>query len=492
MSNMQPGEGQAITPGTTLGGKYRVLSQIGKGGMGVVLLALHEALDQRVAIKLLTPEVAGNAETVVRLMREARAAAKLQSDHVARVSDVGTWEGFGPYIVMEYLEGVDLDQLVRGRGPLPCEAAVDYVLEALDAIAEAHSLGIVHRDLKPSNLFLATRADGERIIKVLDFGISKMDSLNEPTSKLTSTRSMMGSPAYMSPEQLRSAKKVDARADIWSLGVVIYELLTSNLPFEGETTGELFANILESPPIRVRDRRPDVPELLDGIIQRCLRRDPNERFPNAADLAQALAPFGSGRSSKKVERAVALIGKRGPGRALSETNVKPLADPAKGQPAAKVAAPSGVVPAVAPDAAAQEAPALAAAPRPAQAGTQGSWGTSAPQSQPRSRAWIGLVVAAVVGVLVLGIGIRVLGTRARRASAAPAPSAESFVAAAAVEPEHSSAVPPAVPPTGDLPAASSNAPAAATSASASLPAPASKVAHPAGKHTGSVNLDSRH
>jgi serine/threonine-protein kinase len=307
---MQPsGQTDRLAPGTVLGGKYRIERVLGRGGMGVVVLAHHEELDQRVAIKVLTGEIADNPEAVARFLREARSSAKLQSDHVARVTDVGRFEAIGPYMVMEYLNGVDLSQLLEAHGSRPVAEAVDYVLQALDAVAEAHSIGIVHRDLKPSNLFLADRADGTKIIKVLDFGISKVDPMHEPATcwqKLTSTRAVIGSPAYMSPEQLKSARDVDARADIWSIGVVLYELLTGALPFDGETVGALFARIIAEDPHPLRARVADVPELLEQAVMRCLRRDAPSRWETVGDLATALAPFGSGRASKEVQRAVAL------------------------------------------------------------------------------------------------------------------------------------------------------------------------------------------
>jgi serine/threonine-protein kinase len=330
-----------LRPGVLLGGRYRIVRVLGQGGMGTVLLARHEELDQLFAVKLLTGESTTSPEYIARFLREGRAAGKLQSDHVVRIHDVGKWDGYGPYIVMEYLDGADLGQLVKARGPLPPAEAVDHVLQAVDALAEAHAIGIVHRDLKPANLFVSKRADGTLVTKVLDFGISKMDSALESASpSLTSTRAVMGSPHYMSPEQLKSARRVDARADVWSLGVVLYELLTGVLPFTGETVGEIFIKIVTVDPESLRALRPDIPEGLEAAVLRCLRRDPGERFANVAELAVALAPFGTGRSSKQVDRAISIIGRRaaidggtGPlasrgsspalGRALGEEGVSP-------------------------------------------------------------------------------------------------------------------------------------------------------------------------
>jgi eukaryotic-like serine/threonine-protein kinase len=278
--------------------------------MGVILLAHHEALDQRVAIKVILEDLTEEKQVVVRFTREARAAAKLQSEHVVRVTDVGEFEGVGPYMVMEYLSGTDFGSLLADRGAFPVSEAVDYLLEAIDAIAEAHSVGIVHRDLKPANLFLARRKDGTKVVKVLDFGISKMDPLPGNVADehaLTSAKAILGTPSYMSPEQLRSAKGVDARADIWSLGVVLYELLTKVRPFDGDTFGELFTSVVSRDPKPLRAHRANIPAGLEAIVLRCLRRDPGERYADVAELAQALLPFGSGRTSKEVARATALL-----------------------------------------------------------------------------------------------------------------------------------------------------------------------------------------
>jgi serine/threonine-protein kinase len=281
-----------------IGGRYRVKRELGRGGMGTVVLAHHEGLDRDVAIKLLSSDVATNHEFIVRLQREAKAVAMLKSKHAVRVTDVDTLEDAGPYMVMEYLEGRSLRQEADERGPLPVGEVVGYALEALDALVEAHALGIVHRDLKPSNLFLAARADGTRCLKVLDFGISKFEPLSEPTDDLTSSRALLGTPLYMSPEQLKSPKTVDARADIWSLGVVMYELLAGKAPFTGNTVGELCFSIVETRPKSLSSMRDDVPAALDRVVQRCLRRDPSDRYASAEELARALAPFGPGVSGE--------------------------------------------------------------------------------------------------------------------------------------------------------------------------------------------------
>ncbi|HVU00289.1 MAG TPA: serine/threonine-protein kinase [Polyangiaceae bacterium] len=294
-----------VEPGTVLAGKYRIDHVLGEGGMGVVVLATDQQLERRVAIKFLLPEYAQHQEASARFLREARAAVKIQSDHVARVIDVGTLDTGSPYMVMEYLEGKDLAGVLEDRQTLPVEEAVAHVLEACDAIAEAHSVGIVHRDLKPANLFLAKQPDGSARIKVLDFGISKatVTSSTGIDPSLTRTSSMMGSPLYMSPEQMKSAKNVDPRTDVWALGIILYELLTGQPPFYAESIPELSAKVLLDEPAPIRGSRPDVPEELQAVVMRALAKDPAARFPTVADLAGALAPYGPARTRVNVERA---------------------------------------------------------------------------------------------------------------------------------------------------------------------------------------------
>jgi serine/threonine-protein kinase len=226
--------------------------------------------------------------------------------------DVGTLDAGQPFMVMEYLEGCDLAQLLERTGPLNVVSAVDFLLQALEALAHAHALHLVHRDLKPANLFLARQQDGSDVVKVLDFGISKATNGPGGTNpSLTSTKALLGSPLYMSPEQLRSSKNVDPRTDIWALGVILYELLTAQTPYNGDNVGELFASILEkdAPPVRLI--RPDVPPGVEQAVLRCLCRDPSKRFADVGQLADALAPFGSahgGISAEKVRRSFATLG----------------------------------------------------------------------------------------------------------------------------------------------------------------------------------------
>ena len=275
-------------------GKYRITRRLGVGGMGVVYAATHIELQETVAIKMLTPDLVSREEIVSRFMREARAAAKIKNEHAVRVLDVGKLQDNVPYMVMEYLEGEDLEHVIGARGPLPLKDAIAYVSESARALGEAHRLGIVHRDIKPANLFLATRSDGTRIVKVLDFGISKVanDALTN-SSGATRTEAVMGTPMYMSPEQLRSSRDVDARADVWSLGVVFYELLTAAFPFEGESLPVLYSSILGLPYKPIRERRPDLPPAVEVVLAKCLEKDRNRRFASVDEFVQALAPFAN-------------------------------------------------------------------------------------------------------------------------------------------------------------------------------------------------------
>lgn len=287
-----PGIGEVIAQ------KYRVQSLVGQGGMGVVVSAQHVQLGQTVAIKLLTlpPDEDRRDEAIGRFLNEAQAAARLRSDHVVRIYDVGQLDSGLPFMVMELLTGSDLGSMLDERGALPEAEAVDYVLQACAGVAEAHQVGIVHRDLKPSNLFVTRRSDGLPLLKVLDFGISKQ--LADPASgelipTFTNTRTLMGSPNYMSPEQVRDARRVDARTDIWALGIILQELITDAPVFRGESFPGVCAAIVADPPMPVRTMRPDVSEALEAIIERCLQKDVTKRYQTVAELVRDLAPLGT-------------------------------------------------------------------------------------------------------------------------------------------------------------------------------------------------------
>jgi serine/threonine protein kinase len=296
------GEAWLPVAGSLIAGRYRVERVIGKGGMGAVVAAQHVHLEERVAVKFLHPELARDAESFERFVREAKAATRIKSEHVVRVFDVGTTEQGLPYIVMDLLEGTDLGHLLES-GPLPAQLAVDCVLQAGEGLAEAHAAGIVHRDIKPSNLWLSTRRDGSPLVRVLDFGISKLLPANGNEGALTTTNAVFGSPLYMSPEQIRSAKNVDPGTDVWALGVVLYELLTGRAPFEADNVAGILARIMADPPRPLREVLPGAPAELERIIHSFLQKDPARRA-SLKDLAAGLRPFASSVGQASADRIV--------------------------------------------------------------------------------------------------------------------------------------------------------------------------------------------
>jgi serine/threonine-protein kinase len=309
-----------VALGEVVAGKYRVDKVLAAGGMGVVVAASHLQLDEQVAIKFLREDVLGDREVVERFAREARTAIKIKSEHIARVVDVGALPNGTPYMVMEYLHGEDLATFIRTRGPLPLAQAVELVLQACEAISEAHGLGIVHRDLKPANLFVTRRADGILAAKVLDFGISKKQAGSATdTQGLTGKRVALGSPCYMSPEQLACTADVDRRTDIWSIGVTLFEMLTGTLPFAAETTLELCGKVLRDQPCSLRALVPSVPAALESVVGKCLQKDRTKRFADVAELALALAPFGPDRARSSAQRVWRTVQAAGPADAGAET-----------------------------------------------------------------------------------------------------------------------------------------------------------------------------
>jgi serine/threonine-protein kinase len=303
---------QLSEPGRVIAGKYRLDRVLGRGGMGIVAAAHHLELDRPVAVKFLLTSPSESLHPNQRFAREARAIAKMRSEHVVRVFDIGDEAGV-PFIVMEHLVGNDLAAELE-QGPLPLEAAVGYVLQACEAIGEAHSLGIVHRDLKPSNLFLADVFGGRRMLKVLDFGVSKWLKRSPifETPFVTSESSFIGTPAYISPEQLTRPESVDERADVWALGVVLYECVSGQLPFRGDSVPEICAEILKSAPAPLPAVQ-GVPPAFAELIDRCLRKVPSERYASVIELARALAPFAA-RSSGSVLESIELLGAAAPAR----------------------------------------------------------------------------------------------------------------------------------------------------------------------------------
>lgn len=283
---------EPVQPGTILLGKYRVEQVLGQGGMGYVVAARHEELGELFAIKLMLPEVVEDRDAVTRFLNEARACAKLKGEHVARVHDVGRLENGAPYMVIEYLDGDDLDGVLRARQFFPYNEAALYVLQACEAVAEAHAAGIVHRDLKPSNLFLTRRPNGTPCVKVLDFGISKqLDHSPSKAPSVTATGNFVGSPLYMSPERLDNA--TDPRSDIWALGVILYEFATGYMPFPGETVVEILKKVLNAHPVPPSHLRKGIPPEFEEIVLRCLEKQPEHRYPSVRELMTALQPLAT-------------------------------------------------------------------------------------------------------------------------------------------------------------------------------------------------------
>jgi serine/threonine-protein kinase len=396
-----------VVEGEVLAGKYQVERTLGAGGMGIVVAARHLQLEERVAIKLLQPDALKDPGLIARFLREARAAAKIRSEHIARVYDVGTLESGAPYLVMEYLDGCDLDALVRRNGPLPPELAAEYALQTCEALAEAHALGIVHRDLKPANLFVTTRSDGSHVIKVIDFGISKIISGPDGRADITKTAEVRGSPLFMSPEQMRRPRDVDARSDIWSLGVTLYNLLSGAFPFYADSVLELCGMIFHDAPQPLRAKRPEIPPGLEAVVIRCLQKDPGHRFANIAELAAAIAGFAPPHARMVAERCWRTLNAAGLIRREPMPSVPSLN--AMSQAGAGGTAPLPET---------RDARPSTAAPPPApQAQTSRNWGRTNP-SLGRPPRFVALAVgAAGLGTVAVVIGLVLV----LRASTSPEP-----------------------------------------------------------------------
>jgi serine/threonine-protein kinase len=458
--------------GDIIAGKFQVEDVLGAGGMGVVVAARHLVLRQRVAVKFLLPQAARLPEASARFVREAQAAVALQTEHVARVLDVGVLEDGAPFMVMEFLAGTDFSRFLKQNGPLPVADAVDYLLQAGEAIAEAHALGIVHRDLKPGNLFLTTRAGGSQTVKVLDFGLSKVLAQEgaAPEASLTATGFVAGSPYYMAPEQIRSLKHVDRRVDVWAMGVILYEMLTGRRPFDGPSLTAVCASISADTPAPMRALRAEIPEALDAAVLACLERSLDRRTGSVAELAQALAPFAPQRSLPSVEQILRLV----PGTATAPVPavdadavatlelpvLAPLA-PAAGEP------PVGLAPQV-DEPAAPEAPTTGAA---------SAWGQTKPFAK---RLPVALLAGGALAALALMLGTTgwlLHGPRRQEAAAMtsvmpPHAGSSAIPAAATVQEAPTTTV------SATTPAPLSDAPSATAWASASASSPPAPVKVP--------------
>jgi eukaryotic-like serine/threonine-protein kinase len=469
-----------VRPGDVLAGKYRVERVLGAGAMGVVVAAIHVELGQRVALKFLRSGKAEGHEQRERFLREARAAGRLKSQHVARVLDMGTLEDGAPYIVMELLEGQDLSAVLKARGPLPFDEAVMYMLQTCEAVGEAHAAGIVHRDLKPANLFCAEDIGGAVSIKVLDFGVSKLSGMD---LSLTHESEILGSPLYMSPEQMSSSKSVDGRSDVWALGVVLYQLIAGRTPYHGESMAQLVANVLVGQPAPLGAYRGDAPPGFEAVLLRCLQRDREHRFADVAAFAAALAPYAPEHARGYAGRVARAMGKKGGPSA----SVPELPAPSRGiEPA-----PRGIEPAPAPAGELQTSQSvtrpLGRTPLASSIGSATALSISSKQSASQAGAAAvtarlggsgisprAVLRASFVLVAVLGIGGVVMGLwLAQRGAPEPpeaaAPAADSAAAS--------------VPTSGS--AAASVSAAASASATASVPASASVAEGAPGGRDGS-------
>jgi serine/threonine-protein kinase len=409
--------------------------------MGIVIAATHLHLHQRVALKFMLASKSGAQGYHDRFLREARAASMLKNEHVTRVFEFGYLENDAPFMVMEYLEGQDLAAVLAERGPLPIPEAVDYILQTCEAVGEAHAVGIIHRDLKPANLFLCRPPGKAPSVKVIDFGISKFKDKDEE-SALTKTGTAMGSPLYMSPEQMKESKDVDGRADIWSLSVTLYELLagSGNTPFFTEGgLPKLCLRVYMDAPTPLGTHRPDAPSGLQAVLFQALEKDRDRRFANIAEFAAALAPFGSPRAGAYVERVAEALGSAiAPARPTALLPVDPSAPPAPSSLATYGTGDAAV---------AGSAPANLATPRAMTGGATTGGALSRPAAAPAQRR--GGSVVAGVGVGIVLVALAVVGVwRWRVGSGAPVAAASAtadIVAPAATEPRD--AAPPSASPT---------------------------------------------
>jgi serine/threonine-protein kinase len=466
-------------PGMVLADKYRVDRVLGKGGMGYVVAATHVHLDEPVALKFLHPSVASDADLVTRFLREAKAALKIRGEHVVRVLDVGTLADGAPYMVMEYLDGGDLDAVARKSGRQPVPVVVDYVLQACEALAEAHTQGMVHRDLKPANLFLTQRADGKPLVKVLDFGISKVTGAAGSDLGLTKTNAnVMGSPLYMSPEQMRSLRDVDQRSDIWALGVILYELLVGSPPYNATSWPELCVAILQDPPPPISLARNDVPRPLEAAIHRCMEKDPARRFQNVAELAAALAPFGSAEGAASAAFIYGVVEAKSGGARASASGVPALAGPgappnpssgAPGVPPVARSVTANLHSAASPDASRPSAPSPLGIST-GRAATGGAWGGT--QKPPVTKPVAAVIVSGVLLFVAVAAGVASMlrsGHFGRDGGTVASSSASSAPSPAAT-----------LPPSNETPNEATSAPSAVPAASVSAePAPSrSETARP--------------
>jgi eukaryotic-like serine/threonine-protein kinase len=468
-----------VNVGDILAGKYQVERVLGVGGMGVVVSAKHLTLGERVAIKFLLPAALARNDVVERFFREGRAANRLRGEHIARVHDVGRLETGAPFLIMEYLDGNDLGAILREKGPFSVETSVDYVLQACEALAEAHSAGIIHRDLKPSNLFLITRIDGSPSVKLIDFGISKVSlpgGAEGAEGEMTATAVMMGSPLYMAPEQMASARDVDGRADIWSLGIILHTMLTGTPPFRAPSVMQVYELIvLGAPPIR--KTRADVPAGIEAAILKCLQKDRRQRYANVGELADAIAEFGPPQSHFTAGRIKRILAARSGADNAPSSNDAPVQvvaiTPAVVSATPKADGPEGAPPrsrtagamplssTLVPDSASQPSGSSAIDPL----GIDGPWDQ---KTHPPTRRPPAALIAAGIAVLI-GAPVAFFALRGSHSGTSSVPSADSSSARPVTVAE--SAQPPASAQPSVVPATSVAPPEPTASARPSADAP---------------------
>jgi len=326
-----------FAPGAVLAGKFRVIRTIGAGAMGAVYEVEHEVTKHRRALKIVHARLAGKADLVDRAVREASADARIGNPHIAETFDAGRLETGEPYILMEFLEGETLDRRLARAGPFAPEDLIDLVGQACKGIQAAHEAGIVHRDLKPENLFVTTR-DGKPFVKILDFGISKFDADRTGVSSLTATGSTMGTPYYMSPEQVRGERSIDARTDVYALGVILYECACGARPYEARAIEPLVVLIHEGKAVPLHDRRPSLSQDFCHVVHRAMAVDRDQRFDSARSLGEALA-----FQRADVPRVTGASSNPPPARVIVRPSNRPAERQSRPDPAPTLAVPDGRV-----------------------------------------------------------------------------------------------------------------------------------------------------
>ncbi|HSY24899.1 MAG TPA: serine/threonine-protein kinase [Polyangiaceae bacterium] len=465
-------------PGEVLDGKYRIERMLGEGGMGAVAKATHLLRRAPVALKFMSPAILSMAGTVERFVNEGVAASQIDSDHVVKVFDVGRLSTGAPYLVMEFLDGRDLSDVITHEGPrIASTRSVHFTLQMLRALHTAHTAGIVHRDMKPSNCFVIEKDGEPDFLKLVDFGISKVRVDDERASNLTRTNSALGTPLYMSPEQARSPRDVDARSDLYSVGAILYEMLCGRTPYtseSGEYTEILF-KIFTTEPEPLRSIQPDVADGLADVVHRALLRDRDARFSSALDMAEALAPFADERSSDLIARMRGVRGRSIVPSAIPAAMSR--ATPPMPPSSDAAAAPAQTFPPASPEA-------LRAPKVPTDLGLSRS-AAGGPRPTSRSAAALGIAAGVATIAICVAAGVFVLRNHAApppggtAGSAGTAGAASTVLAVPATRAPATAAAngpPSAVNPAAEPIVAASPSPAAPSEASAVVLVPAPSAA----------------